>query len=83
MLDHGEVELPKIFTKCVDSGLSMQAIAMCLSAQCIGHHILDQFKPSSLPHVKFRLGRNIFEALVISIDIARITKKIMPSNIRA
>jgi hypothetical protein len=66
---------------------------MCLSTQCIGHHIglagmimnfkfiiFDQFKPSSLPHVKFRLGKNIFEALVISIEIARITKKIMPPN---
>jgi hypothetical protein len=42
--------------------------------------IFDQFKPSSLPHVKFILGENIFEAFVIGVDIARITKKIMPPN---
>jgi hypothetical protein len=93
MLDHGEVELSKIFTKCVDSGLRTQEIAMCLSTLCIGHHIglvgvimnfqfiiFDQFKPFYLPHVKFRLGENIFEALVIGIDIVRITKKVMPPN---
>jgi hypothetical protein len=79
ILDHGEVELPKIFTKCVDSRLGTQEIAMCLLALCIGNHIFferkignhiglagmimnfqfiifDQFKLSSLPLVKFRLG---------------------------
>jgi hypothetical protein len=42
--------------------------------------IFDQLKTSSLPHVMFRSGKNIFEALVIGMDIARITRKIMPPN---
>ena len=39
--------------------------------------ILDQFKPSMLPHVKIRLSENVFEALVIGIDIAMIAKQIV------
>ena len=39
--------------------------------------ILDQFKPSTLPHIEIRLSENILEALVISIDVAMITKQIM------
>jgi hypothetical protein len=31
--------------------------------------ILDQFQPSSLPHIKISLSENILETLVVSIDI--------------
>ena len=39
--------------------------------------ILDQFKPSTLPHVEIRLSENVLESLVISVDIAMITKQIV------
>ena len=41
--------------------------------------ILDQFKPSALPHVEIRLSENVFEALVIGVDIAIIAKQIVTS----
>jgi hypothetical protein len=37
--------------------------------------ILDQFQPSSLPHIQIRLRENIFETLVVGVDIAVITIK--------
>ena len=39
--------------------------------------VLDQFKPPTLPHVEIRLSENVFEALVIGIDIAMIAKQIV------
>ena len=39
--------------------------------------ILDQFKPSTLPHVEIGLSENVLETLVISIDVALIAKQIV------
>jgi hypothetical protein len=67
-------------------GLDHKTIAPSFSAQCIGNDVrlagmimnlqfivLDQFKPSPLPHVEVGLGENILEALVASIDVAHIS----------
>jgi hypothetical protein len=39
--------------------------------------IFNQFKPSSLMHVQLWLGEDIFEAFMVSIDIAHIAQQIM------
>jgi hypothetical protein len=62
-----------------------QGVIMGLMAQSIGNNvrlarmivnleiiIFDHLKPSSLMHVQLRLGEDIFEALMVSIDIAHI-----------
>jgi hypothetical protein len=43
--------------------------------------VLDQFKPSSLPHIEISLSEDVLEAFVIGIDIAMIPKKIMTPNL--
>ena len=71
----------------------LQGIAMRLPTQSIRNHvclarlivhlqivILDQFQPSSLPHIQFRLGENILETLVIGVDMENITKQVMSLN---
>jgi len=35
--------------------------------------ILDQLKSPSLPHIQYRLGKDILETLMISVNIAQIT----------
>jgi hypothetical protein len=39
--------------------------------------ILNQLKPSSLTHIQLGLGEDIFEAFMVSIDIANIAQQIM------
>jgi hypothetical protein len=45
--------------------------------------ILDQFQPSSLPHIQIRLSENILETLVVSADIAVITHQVVPQSVKA
>ena len=45
--------------------------------------VLDQFKPSSLPHVNIGLSEDILETLVISINITMIPKKIVAPNLQS
>jgi hypothetical protein len=64
-----------------------QGVTMGLMAQSIGNNvrlakmivnleiiIFDHLKPSSLMHVQLSLGEDIFEALMVSIDIAHIAQ---------
>src|SRR3954465_604503 len=39
--------------------------------------IFYQLNPASLPEIKIWLGENIFEALVVGIDLTTITKEVM------
>jgi hypothetical protein len=39
--------------------------------------IFNQLEPSSLTHVQLRLGEDIFEAFIVSIDTAHIAQQIM------
>jgi hypothetical protein len=41
--------------------------------------VLDQLQPSPLPQVQFRLGEDIFQTLVISINVALVSHQIVPS----
>ena len=43
-------------------------------------YIFNQLKPSSLPHVQFRLSEDILEALMIGVDITQITQQIVPPD---
>jgi len=45
--------------------------------------VLDQFEPSSLPHVNIGLSEDIFETLVIGIDVAMISEKIVAPNLQS
>jgi hypothetical protein len=42
--------------------------------------ILDQFQPSSLPHIQIRLSEKILETLVVGVDIAVITHQVVPKK---
>jgi hypothetical protein len=63
-------------------GLMAQSIGnnVCLARMIVNLEIIifNQLKPSSLMHVQLRLGENIFEAFMVSIDIAHIAQQIMP-----
>jgi hypothetical protein len=39
--------------------------------------VFDKLKPPTLPHVEIGLGENVFKTLMIGVDIAMITKKIV------
>jgi hypothetical protein len=69
---------------------------MGLMAQSIGNNvrlarmivnleiiIFDHLKPSSLTHVQLRLGEDIFEVLMVSIDIAHIAQQIMSPDFQS
>jgi hypothetical protein len=45
--------------------------------------ILNQLKPSSLMHIQLGLGEDIFEAFMVSIDIANIAQHIMLLNFQS
>ena len=45
--------------------------------------VLDQFEPSSLPHVDVGLSEDIFETLVIGINIAMLPEKIMTPGLQS
>jgi hypothetical protein len=42
--------------------------------------VLDQFQPSSLSHVEISLSKDVFEALVIYIDVAASSHQVMSSH---
>jgi hypothetical protein len=63
---------------------------MRLTTKSIGNHIclarmivhleiiiFNQLNPSSLTHIQLGLGEDIFEAFMVSIDIANIAQQIM------
>jgi hypothetical protein len=45
--------------------------------------VLDQLQPSPLPQVQLRLGADILQALVISINVALVTHLIVPLNLQS
>jgi hypothetical protein len=45
--------------------------------------ILDGFQPTALPKVKIFLGKDILQALMISIDLALGPHYIMPPNLES
>jgi hypothetical protein len=72
-----------------------QVVAVMLATQCIGYNVclagvvvdaqivvLDQLQPSPLPQVQLRLGEDILQALVISINVALVTYQIVPPNLQ-
>jgi hypothetical protein len=52
---------------------------VCLARMIVNLEItiFDHLKPSSLMHVQLRLGEDIFEAFMVSINIAHIAQQIM------
>jgi hypothetical protein len=45
--------------------------------------ILNLLEPSSLTHIELGLGEDIFEAFMVSIDIANIAQQIMSPNFQS
>jgi hypothetical protein len=45
--------------------------------------VLDEFQPSSLPHIKISLSEDIFETLVISVDITMSSHQVMSPNLES
>jgi hypothetical protein len=69
---------------------------MCLAAKCIRNHIgfarmvvylkvvvFDQFLPTSLPHIQVSLSKDIFEALMVSVDVTPSTHKMMSPDLES
>ena len=88
--DYIESKSLKFIIECGIFGLDHKTIAPSLSAQGSSNNVhlawmimnlqfivLDQFKPSSLPHVEVDLSEDILETLVIGIDIAKISKEVV------
>jgi hypothetical protein len=44
--------------------------------------ILDQLQPTLLPHIQIRLSKQIFQALMIRIDMQQITQDILPLDLQ-
>jgi hypothetical protein len=68
-------------------------MTMCLAAKCIRNHIgftrmivyfkiivLNQFQPTPLPHIKVSLSKDIFEALMVSVNVTLGAHKMMSPN---
>jgi hypothetical protein len=69
---------------------SWQVVAVSLATQCVCNHIrlswvtmhfqlivLDQFYPSSLPHIQIWLGKDILQTFLVCIDVNHIPEQIM------
>ena len=72
--DHG-VQLTRQSTQSIRYHIGLAGVVVNLHVV-----ILDQFDPSALPHVQLLLGEDIFQALVVGVDLASITHEVMTPN---
>ena len=44
--------------------------------------VLDQFKPSTLPHVQIFLSKEVLQVLVVGVDITLVPDQVVSPNLQ-
>ena len=70
-------------------------MAIALATQSVGDYVslawmivnlqvvvLDQFKPSTLPHVQIFLSKEVLQVLVVGVDITLVPDQVVSPNLQ-